>query len=159
MSLLVLLINDLDIEHHVLRERIVELDVDLACLVEFGGLVDRVDRVSLVDVGNELEYHGSGLHVTLLLVGEDNFASDLLRDPALELDREVVLGTRLDFDGVCLDGEVWAPVELHPVADGVLRWVAELDVLCYHVTEHGRELNLGLGDIVRKSLVELNAEE
>ena len=99
------------------------------------------------------------MDIALLLVGENDFSGYLLGDPALELDWEVELLAGFDLHRVGLDGKVWASVELDPVADRVLGWVAEFDVLGNHVAEYCWELDLRLGDVVRKALVQLDAEE
>lgn len=131
---MVLLVDNLHMEHNILWERIVQLNIDLTCLVELGRFIDSIDRISLIDVREELEHHSSSLHVALLLVREDDLASHLLRDPALKLDWEVELLAWLYSHRFRFNGEVRTAIELHPVADWVLGWVAELDVLGNHVT-------------------------
>jgi hypothetical protein len=74
LCLLVLLVDNLHSEHNILWERIVQLNIDLTCLVELGRFIDSIDRISLIDVREELEHHSSSLHVALLLVREDDFA-------------------------------------------------------------------------------------
>jgi hypothetical protein len=159
LLLLVLLVDDLDLENDVLREWVVQVDVNLAGFVELGGLVDGVDRVSLVDIGDELEHHGCSLHVTLFLVRKDDLACHLLRDPALELDWEVELLAWLDSHRLRFYREVGTAVKLDPVADWVLGGVAQLDILGNHVTKNCWELDIGLGNVVRETLIELDAEE
>jgi hypothetical protein len=55
--------------------------------------------------------------------------------------------------------EVRAPIEFNPVANGILRRIAKLNILCDKVTKDSREFNLCLRDIMRETLIQLNNKE
>jgi hypothetical protein len=57
--------------------------------------------------------------------------------------------TWLNSDLFLFDGEVIGVADqFDPVADGVLGWVRQLDVLGDEVTENSWEFDLGLGHVV-----------
>ena len=69
-----------------------------------------VDRVPLIDDWQTLESSSKTIaaawtSVSLLLVGENDLTSDLLRDSTLELNREVELGTWLDLHRISINGQ------------------------------------------------------
>lgn len=156
---MVFLVDNLDVEDDILWEWIVELDIDLARLVQLGRFVEGVHRVSFVDVRDQFEHHGGRLHVSFLLVCENHLACHALRNPALKLNREILSGSWFNLDLVGFDREVGAAFQLDPVADWVLGRVAQLNILRYHVSEHCWELDLSLWNVVGQSLVELDAEK
>jgi hypothetical protein len=55
--------------------------------------------------------------------------------------------------------EVRAAIKFHPVANGILRRIAKLNVLCDKVTKYSWELNLCLRNIMRETLIKLNNKE
>ena len=130
-----------------------EFNVNLACFVEFGRLVDSINRVPLIDVRDKLKDHGCCLNISFLFVREDNLAGNLLRDSAVEFDWEVQLSSWFNLNRVGLNREIWAAIKLYPIADWVLGWVAELNVLGDHIAEYCWELYLGFGNVMRQSLV------
>jgi hypothetical protein len=88
----------LDVENDILGERIVDLEVNLCGFVQLGGLFNLVNRVALVHIGDEFEDHGGSLDVSLLLISEYDLALHGIRNPALELNREVDCLTGLNPD-------------------------------------------------------------
>jgi hypothetical protein len=55
--------------------------------------------------------------------------------------------------------EVRAAIEFNPVANGILRRIAQLNILSDKVTKDRWELNLCLRDVVRETLIQLNYKE
>jgi hypothetical protein len=80
-----------------------EFNVNLACLVEFGRLIDCINGISLINIGNKLKDHGCCLNVSFFFVSEYNLASYLLRNSALELDWEIKLSSRFNLNRVGLN--------------------------------------------------------
>ena len=75
--LLRLLIDLLHVEKDILWEVILDLEVDLEWLRKLSCLWYDFNRVPLIDIGNELKYQCSCLHVALFPVSKCNFSRDL----------------------------------------------------------------------------------
>ena len=141
-------------------EGIVDLQIDLHGFVKLCRLLDDLDRVALVDIGNKLKDHCSSLDISLFLVRENDFTANLLRDARLEPDREWDALSRLDSHFILFHVKVTLGREqLDPVRDGRLRWIRQFNVLGHEIAEHCRELNNSFGNIVRQCLIELCAED
>jgi hypothetical protein len=118
-------------------------------LVKLSRLSEDLYRITLVDVGDQFEYHSSGLNVAFFLVSEDNFAFNYIANTRLESNWEGLHLSRFDSYFFLLDGEILGSHTLNPVRDSALTRVGKLDVFSDKVSKNSRELNRSFGDIVR----------